>query len=109
MKMKQIGAVIIGVLLVSETLAQEREQVPPKLEQVKSVTLRTKPSRWVGIFYSNGAAKLEWGGWPVSRGFLDNSDAFAPRGSFSLKEVYNLLVPRLKQDGDPKTTMLVHI
>ena len=108
MKMKQIGAVVIGMLLVSETLAQERERTPPKVEQVKSITLKTKPSRWVGVFYSNGAAKLEWYGGTGSSG-LDNTDAFAPRGSFSFKEVYNLLVPRLQQDGDGKTTMLVHI
>ena len=109
MRMKQISALMVGMVLVSGVSAQERERTPPKLEQVKSITLKTKPSRWVGIFYSNGAASLEWYVGLVSSGFLDDTDAIAPRGSFSLKEVYSLLVPRLKQDGDPKTTMLVHI
>jgi len=109
MRMKQISVLMAAMVLVSNVLAQERERMPPKLEQVKSITLHTKPARWKGIFYSNGAAKLEWCGGTGFSGFLDNTDAVAPRGSFSLKEVYNLLVPCLKLDGDSRTAMSVHI
>jgi len=92
MKMKQISALIIGVLLASETLAQEREI--PKPDQVISIWLETKPTLWRGWFYSNGEATLDYGGAGGPNPQMDT-----PPGSFPLEEVYSRLVPCLKQDG----------
>ena len=94
MKMKQISALMVGVLLVSETLAQERERIPPKLEQVKSITLKTKPAYWIGIFYSNGAAMLELDSTGLK------SQAFAPKESFSFEKTYALLIPHLRSSRE---------
>ena len=105
MKTKQIGAVIIGVLLASGVSAQEEGRIIPNLEQVKSITLNTSPTQWRGTFYPNGAAKLEWG----RDGLFEETDAIAPKGSASFEEIYNMLSPRLKQDGFSSRDMCVYL
>ena len=90
MKTREVVVFIIGMSAVAGTLAQERERSIPTLGQVYEITLQTYPTLWAASFYPNGAAMLDFGG---AGGF--NPQAAAPKGSFSFKEVYDLLVPRM--------------
>ena len=103
MKMKQISAVIIGVLLLSDVSALEGERVIPSLDQVKSIKLSARPTLWEGTFYPDGSATLEWGG----SGLLDK--AGIPKGRISFEEVYNILAPHLKPKNDRGKVMPVFL
>jgi len=81
-----------AMVLVSNVLAQERERMPPKLEQVMCIYISSAHTHWTGYFYPNGSAKLQHGtGNPIGVGI-------AQEGSFSFEEIYRLLIPCVKQD-----------
>ena len=91
MNAREIIVLTIGVSFVTGMLAQEAERAIPSPEQSYWITLQTYPTLWEANFYPNGAAMLDFGG---AGGF--NPQAAAPKGSFAFKEVYDLLVPRMK-------------
>jgi len=76
-------------------MLQEGGRAVPDFEQVTRITLTTRPARWEGRFFPNGSAILDYGGTGGP-----NPQAAAPKGSFSFEDVYRLLAPRLKADGE---------
>lgn len=99
--------VVIGMFCVSEVTAQEGGRSIPDLELVKDISITTRPTLWAGTVYANGAAKLAWGGPGTEPS--DGNMAVAPKGSVSIKEAYNLLVPRLKPENDSGKVMYVFL
>jgi len=103
MKAKQISALIVGVLIVSDVSAQEELKTIPSIERVKYITLETSPTLWEGSFHTNGAARIVWRG----NGATDYVAAASPKGSFSFENIYSTLVPRLEQAGSTNRDMRV--
>jgi hypothetical protein len=121
--MKHVCLLIAGMLLVSGVSAQEKGKPIPSIGQLKCITLQTSPTLWEVVFYTNGTAWMVWGDEdfpynvviPLRRiraredahwGIPDDAAA-APKGSVPFEEIYNLLIPRLKQDGNAKKDMRV--
>ena len=88
MKMKQMSAVIIGMLSVATAFAEEAQ--PFDLDFSKVRWVEVTHNRWYGSFGSNGAASLR-------RSLEGDYEVRAPPGSFSFEEIYALVLPHLKQ------------
>jgi len=102
MNMRQVSALILGMVLVPDVPAQEREWELPKPGQVGNIWLETHPTGWRATFYYNGRATLDYGG-PGG----PNPRADTPPGSISVEEVYSLLLPCLKEGGTTRWDMSV--
>ena len=63
----------------------------PEFDQLRAITMSPARSSWIVIFRSNGAARFGYGA-------LEMDWADVPKSSFQFEEIYNLLVPHLKQD-----------
>jgi len=96
MKKKWVLLLIVGVLLVSDLLSESSNTSVPSIDQVTEINLRSAHTSWRGYFYPNGSARLVYGTGIPGVGV-------APEGSFSFEEIYNLLIPHLKQDFDRMT------
>jgi len=98
MKKQNIIALILGMSFTLVALSEEVAISIPKFNQLKRIYMGSANSSWMGIFRSNGSAHLGYGA-------LDGADV--PKASFQFEEIYNLLVPHLKQDSNDEENMAV--
>jgi len=89
MKTRQVIVLMIGMSFMSGASGQEVERSIPNLDQVIEIAPGSPHTRWLASFYSDGSAELKYGTGESPQGT-------APAGTFSFKEVYDLLAPYLK-------------
>ena len=93
MNAKGITVSVIGAWLMSTTLATQENPAEPDFDTLDMIEVgdRNYPS-WFGTFWSDGSAQLKILSIG-SDGIFGTADA--PAGSFSLKEICDLVKPRL--------------
>ena len=94
--MKRIVTPIVGMLLMATARTEDVATSIPSTEHMMEINLVPRYIPWIATFYRNGAAKLEFRqtGTPLG---LPTGTAAAPKDSFPFEDIYNLLVPHLKQ------------
>ena len=86
--MKPILILVISMSFVAPSFSQKTDGLIPSFDKLNGVRLGIG-ARWAGCIFPNGSATLIYG---------SSDSADVPEGSFSFEEIYNLLVPHLKED-----------
>jgi len=95
--MRSVAVCIICVSLAATSFTQETVRAIPSFDKLDGISLGV-PVTWNGRFFSDGSAELINGA---------SLSASVPVGSFSFEEVYNLLLPHLKQDEDAESMYVI--
>ena len=92
MRMKQVNALVVGMLLASTAVAEEVKPFEPDFSKMTEIRVRFE--KWTGRFAHSGMARLQRVEGSSHSEFWDLAEA--PEGSFSLEEIYSLVAPHLK-------------
>ena len=104
MKMKRVGALIAGIFFAATALSEGTDVSIPSLDQLKYIRLSLHNISWDAKFHPDGSAMLEYN---MTATFPPTANA--PEGSFSFEDVYNLLLPHLKQNLESREDMYVSL